>query len=425
MRPALFLLAASAFAQPPAPPERLTLAQAEEIALRGNPRIAAAQAQALATAQSEIQTRASFYPTLSGNFTSAAAPDDTRIAAGGLNNPAIFSRVASGVTASQLLYDFGRTSALARTAGLRANSEFETGKATRADVLLAVHRAYLNGLRAEALARIAKGAIEARQSMSDYARALAESKLKSELDVRFAEVSLAEARLLLETAENDRRIADTDLSAALGYTEPRRFTLVEEPARELPSTDPLRLIAEALSKRPEVAGRKFDVEAARSLVEAERKLRFPAVSAVASLGATPFYDQRLGNNHYAAAGLNISLPFLNGGLYTSRRVEAEYRATAAQRRLDEAQQRIARDVTVAVLAAQSAAQRSALAARLVEQANLALELAQARYDLGLSSIVELSQAQLARTSAELQQANAQYEYRLQRLQVGYQIGELQ
>lgn len=54
---------------------------------------------------------------------------------------------------------------------------------------------------------------------------------------------------------------------------------MEEPPRELPSTDPARLIGDALANRPELAGRRFDVEAARSLVEAERKLRYPAVSA--------------------------------------------------------------------------------------------------------------------------------------------------
>lgn len=405
-------------------PQRLTLAEAEEIALRTNPRIAGAQAQALAVAQGEVQARAPLYPVLSGSLTGAGAPSDTRLAAGALNNPIIFSRLASGVSASQLLYDFGRTSALARTASQRANAEFETVKATRSEILLGVHRAYYTGLRAEALSRIAKGAIEARQSMVDYARALAESQLKSELDVRFAEVSLAEARLLLETATNERRVADAELSAALGYAEPRRFQLVEEPARELPSTDPLRLIGDAIANRPELAGRRFDVEAARSFVEAERKLRFPAISAMASLGGTPFHDARLGNSYFAAGGVNITLPFLNGGLFNSRRVEAEQRATVAQRRLDELQQRIARDVAVAVVGAESAAQRTALAGSLVEQANLALELAQARYDLGLSSIVELSQAQLARTNAELQRENARFDYQVQRLLVEYHTGAL-
>jgi outer membrane protein len=419
----LALVAATAVAQDS--PERLSLTEAEQIALGNNPRIRAAEAQALASTQVRPQIRAAMYPVLTGNVSGVGAPSDTRIAAGAINNPAIFSRFASGVTASQMITDFGRTSALARSAELRANAEFETHKATRADVLLAVNRAYYAGLRSQAVLDIAQRTVIARQAIADHARALAASQLKSELDVRFAEVSLAEAKLLVENALNERRAADAELSMALGYTTVRTFQLVAEPARELPSTDPLKLTAQAVSRRPELAGRRFDVEAAQQLVEAERKLRFPSVSAVASFGAIPVYAEELGNNHYAAAGINISLPFLNGGLFAARQAEARYKAQAAQRRLDETTQRIARDVTVAVIAAQSAAQRMALSTQLVEQASLALDLAQARYELGLSSIVELSQAQIARTNAEVQKSVAEFDYQLQRALVGYHIGEMQ
>ncbi|MDX2149609.1 MAG: TolC family protein [Bryobacteraceae bacterium] len=417
------MLACLATAQPT--PQRLTLAEAEQIAVRNNPRIGAALSTADATAQVPAQLRSAYSPALSGNVTGAGAPSDTRIAAGGLNNPVIYSRFASGFSASQLLTDFGRTSSLARSAELRANSEFETHKATRAEVLLAVHRAFLAGLRADAMVSMAEQAIASRRPLVDYARAMAESKLKSELDVRFAEVSLAEAQLLLENARNERSAADAELSMVLGYASERRFELVAEPPRELPSTLAERLVAKALSSRPEVAGRRYDLEAANKLVEAERKLRWPSIAGVASFGVIPAYNERLGNNHYAAIGLNVGLPILNGGLFKARQAEAQHRAVAARRRVDELTQRISRDVAVALINAQSASQRMALTTRLVEQASLAMELAQSRYDLGLSSIVELSQAQFARTNAEIQKINATFDYQLQRSLLGYHIGELQ
>jgi outer membrane protein len=413
-RPLLLLMMSAASLCAQTIPERLTLAQAEQIALKRNPRISAAEAQALAASQIRTQVRSALLPVVSGSVTGAGAPSDTRIAAGGINNPSIYSRFASGITASQMITDFGRTSALGRSAELRASAEFETHKATRADVLLAVNRAYLTGLRAEAVVRIAEGTIAARQAIADHARALAASKLKSDLDVRFAEVSLSEAKLLLETAKNERRAANADLSQALGYEFPQTFELIDEPAPELPSTDPRRLIGEALGKRPELAGRKFELEAAMKMTEAERKLKFPVVSAVASFGAIPAHSDKLVNDGYAALGLNVSLPFLNGGLYKARAAEAEYRASAARSRLDEITQRIARDVATALVSAQSAAERMALTGQLLE-----------RYDLGLSSIVELSQAQLARTSADIQRINARYDYHLQRVVLGYQTGELQ
>ncbi len=406
-------------------PVRLTLADAEATALKNNPEISAAQAQALAVSQQRTEIRSALFPVLSGNVSGVQAPGDTRIGAGGLNNPVIYSRFGSGFSASQMITDFGRTSALGRSAELRANAEFENHKATRADILLSVNRAYMAGLRADALLDVARRTLAARQAMADQARALAASQLKSELDVRFAEVNVAEAELILETAKNDRNAADADLTMALGYTTPHTFELVEQPPRELPSTDPARLITDAISRRPELAGRHFELEAAQQMVEAERKLRFPTVSAVASAGAIPFYAEKLGNNHYVAAGVNVTIPFLNGGLYSARRTEAEYRAVAAKRKEDAAMQQIARDVTVAVISAQSAAQRMGVAAKLVEQASLALELARARYELGLSSIVELSQAQIAETNAEVQNLNARFDYQYQRAVVTYQTGEMQ
>ncbi|MCU1261383.1 MAG: outer rane efflux protein, partial [Bryobacterales bacterium] len=50
------------------------------------------------------------------------------------------------------------------------------------------------------------------------------------------------------------------------------------------------------------------------------------------------------------------------------------------------------------------------------------DLAKARYDLGLSSIVELSQAQLNKTSAEIASASAKFDYALQRAVLDFQTG---
>jgi outer membrane protein len=125
---------------------------------------------------------------------------------------------------------------------------------------------------------------------------------------------------------------------------------------------------------------------------------------------------------YAAAGLNISLPFLNGGLYRARRREAEFRAQSAQRRTRQIENAVSREVSVALLDVNTAAERVTLTRQFIEQASQALELAQARYDLGLSSIVELSQAQLVKTNAEIQNASARYDYQIRRAVLNHRTG---
>jgi outer membrane protein len=141
------------------------------------------------------------------------------------------------------------------------------------------------------------------------------------------------------------------------------------------------------------------------------------------MGVAPVHDDRL-RNRYVAAGINLSVPLFNGHLFSARRREAELRVQAIDERLRDLENQIAREVTTAVLNAETAFERVGLTAQLLKQALLAGELAQERYNLGLSSIVELSQAQLNQTAAEIRNTSAKYEYLLQRSVVDFQAGRL-
>ena len=133
-------------------------------------------------------------------------------------------------------------------------------------------------------------------------------------------------------------------------------------------------------------------------------------------------DQIL-SSWYGAAGANVSIPLFNGFEYTARAREADLRASAAQEQVRNLRDNIARDVRTAVLNAQIAFQRIAVTEQLLTQANTALELAQARYKVGLSGIVDLTQAQLAQTEAEIGVANARFSYQTALSVVKYQTGQ--
>ncbi len=127
---------------------------------------------------------------------------------------------------------------------------------------------------------------------------------------------------------------------------------------------------------------------------------------------------------YGAAGVNINIPVLNGGLFRARYEEALQHATAATKDVDALSVQIARDVRIAWLAANDAFQRIGVTARLVAEAAESLRLAQARYDNALGSIVELNQAQLNQTTAQITAASAKYEYLSRRAELDYEIGAL-
>jgi outer membrane protein len=415
------LLAAALSAQ--TVPRRLTLKQAEELALKNHPRIRGSRLNALAAGQLVTQARSAYLPFLSGSLTGAGALDGSRIGAGSLNNPIIYNRLATGITIGQMITDFGRTSSLVRSSELEAQAQERNAQAARADVLLQVDRAYYAVLRAQSVLQVARQTVAARQLVADQVKALADSKLKSGLDVSFANVNLSEARLTLVSAQNDLQAAFALLSAALGYSEPQVFELADEAVSPPLPARPDELIRAALRDRPELAGLRLEEGAAQRFARAERALMFPTLSAVASAGLIPSREDPL-RGRYSAAGLNINLPVLNGGLFRARREAAELRAREAGENVRDLANRISRDVEVAWLNASTAQQRLQLTAEMLGQARQALELAQARYDLGLSSIVELSQAQLNQTAAEIASAGARYDYLIAMALLDYQTGAL-
>lgn len=402
---------------------KLTLKEAEEIAIRNHPQVNAAQLNALAANQVVTEVGAAKLPNLSANLTGAGAGDNTRIGAGGLNNPTILSRGATGVSISQMVLDFGRTNSLIESSRLRAKAVEQTAEATRAQILLQVDRAYYVALRAQALLKVAEQTVNARQLVADQADALRQSGLKSGLDVSIANYNVAEAKLLLAKSRNEVEAAFADLSTALGNREEQSFDLADEalPAAPLPAQT--ELVEDALRKRPELSALQFERDAAFQFLKAEKALKKPSISAVWNAGVIPFRDSKLGNS-YNAAGFNISIPIFNGRLYKAREAEADYKAKATEQNLRDVENRVVHDVRLAWLSADTAYQRVGLSAQLLSRARESLDLAQERYRLGLSSIVEFSQAQLNVTIAEIESANAKYDYLIQRAVISYQSGQL-
>jgi outer membrane protein len=403
--------------------EKLTLQEAEQIAIRNHPRIQAAVNLASAAKAQVTQARSAYYPTVYGSLTGAYAESNSRIAAGVLNNPIIYDRYANGVTISQLVTDFGRTHELVTSSNLRAQAEQESVVTSTADVLLQVDQSYFATLKAQSVLAVAEETVKARQLASEQVTELAKNKIRSDLDVNFANVNLAQAQLLLIQSQNDLQSSFARLSATLGYSDQRVFQLADQPAPAAPPADVSVLIQQALRDRPELVGQRFTVGSSESYAKAERDLKLPTVSALGAAGLVP-YNQAPLAPRYAAAGFNVNIPIFNGHLFSALQSEATSRAQAENQYLRDLQNQIVRDVQTTWLNANSAFQRLSVTERLLNQANQALDLAQSRYSLGLSSIIELSQAELNQTEARIEQASAIYDYQAQYSFLNYQLGAL-
>jgi len=422
------LAAAKAQTPPTAPspqtlPARLSLDDAHRIALQNHPHIRAAQSFADAARAVTTQVRSAYFPNLYGSLTGAEADSGSRIGAGGLNNPVIFDRFATGLNAEQLVTDFGRTKNLVASARLQAQAADEDVNLSRADVLLKVDRAYFGSLRAQAILDVAQQTVKQRETVAEQITALAKSNLRSGLDLSFANVNLSQARMLLVQAQNDLQAAFAALSEALGMSKAQQFDLVEPPqsSAALPTIEDAMMAANR--DRPELAVQRLQVQSAQHFSTAERDLAFPTLSLAAATGEIPFRQPELPQT-YSAIGFNVHIPIFNGKLFSARHAEAEDRARADEAILSEEQGQVVRDVQVAWLSANTALQNVALTSEFLTQANKALDLAQARYRVGFGNIVELNQAQLNQIQAAIAQAGAKYDYATRLAELSYQEGAL-
>ena len=408
------------------PQQRLTVQDAEALALKNNPQISVYRLLSLASNQVTRQQKAAYYPNVYGSLTAVEPKEGSRIAAGSLNSPIVYERAAGGLTLSQMITDFGRTNNLVASAALRAKAADMNALATADQIKLAVDEAFYNALQTLALLKVAEQTVSARQLVSDQITTLFQNKLRSQLDVSFADANLAQARLLLLDAQNNYQTALSSLSQVLGYSAQQPFDLIDTEAELKPPPDAVsQLQDEAFSNRPEIASQNYEYRAAQHFQKAERDLLLPSVEALGVVGRTPYSSTIAGvtpfTTWYGAVGVNVNVPIFNGFLYPARSREAGLRAQADAEQLRDLKDRIANDVRTSWLNAITAYNRIAVSKQFADQTDLAVNLAETRYSLGLSSIVELSQAQLQQTEAQIQYAAAKYQYRIAQSVLRFQV----
>jgi outer membrane protein len=399
----------------------LTLQKAEAIAIKNNPQITIGKLRALAAQQYVREARSALLPTANLSLTAVDSIPGGRITAGALNNPTVYPRAAGGVSVNQLLTDFGRTNNLLSSSEYGAKAEDQNAAATRADILLVVDQAFYNSLETKALVTVAEETVHARQTLVDKIQALTNAKLKSEIDLSFSNVDLARGKLLLLEAQNNYQASLAALSAILGYPDEQNFQLVEEPSPiTQPDLDVTPLIQKALQQRPEIKALQFQLESAQKFGSAEHDLWRPTVDALGVVGEAPVRDNHV-PNWYGAVGVNINIPIFNGFLYNARAKAADLQTEVQRQSLLDSRNNIARDVRNAWQDSRRAFERLSVTQQLRQQADLSLNLAQARYNLGLGSIVEFTQAELQKTEADIDDTDAKYQYRLTQLVLAFTI----
>jgi outer membrane protein len=399
-----------------APPRVLRLAEVERAAIERQPQVLVARAAShLAEAQAE-QARAPLLPQVTatgsyvrrtGNFAPGAVPG-VNASTRGWTLSESFDTWNFGVNATQLIYDFGQGYQRYRAAESNTEAARIAENTTRLQVLSAVRRTYFNARAMKELVDVA------RQTLDDQNRHLVQVasfvQVGTQPPIALAQqrASVANAQVQLITAENNYETAKAQLNQAAGFIGGTEYDVANDDLASIDDEDqPLEtLVAKALAARPEIATLTKQRSAQEETVTSAKGGYGPTLSAAA--GAT---DQGTSLDSLVPnwnAGLILSWPFFQGGLTKGQvhQAEAGLENIDSQRGLVELQVRL--DVDSARLAVRAAKATIGAANDALVSAREQLRLAEQRYATGVGNIIELTDAQVAQTSAAAQVVQAHY-----------------
>ena len=306
---------------------QLTRVQAEQMALRNNPRISVSKLLAMAQHQVVRQARAAEFPTANGAVTAEKALDASRISAGSLTSSRLFTHAGAGADVTQLITDFGRTHNRVLTQKLQEKAANADALASQEEIVLATDQAFYDALTAQAILQVAKQTVSTRQATESQVNQMTQNKLRSTLDLSFADVNLSQAELLQLDAQNNADATMATLDAVLGLDHETTYSLVDDSAQnDAPPPDYEPLVQTALAQRPDLQSRVLRQQSAQKFARAQWDQLLPSISALGTIGSVPIRtDQYYTSNWWGAVGVNMNIPLFDGFLYASEAKEAVYR----------------------------------------------------------------------------------------------------
>ncbi|HEY1722050.1 MAG TPA: TolC family protein [Magnetospirillaceae bacterium] len=405
----------------------LTLAQAQQIALQNHPTVRLSNFDVSAAQALVDVAKSSYYPQVGASAVRAFAGDGTRIGTTGtgITDPTILQRESVGVNVSQLITDFGKTDSLVDASKDALQAQIAVGQETREAVLLSVTQAYFDLLRTQALLKVADSTFKQRDTLLGQIKSLQSAQLRSNLDVSIAQQDLDDAQQMVLQAKDSVADATATLVEALGYNDTRHFNLADIATVPAMTQRLDGALEEASNQNPELTELRAQRNAAKAYAEAASRAFYPTVSAMAYGGGNPIReeDQKL-NPAYGTLGVVLSIPLFTGGSLEGQERADQERAEAAQAAFDAQRNRLLRDVHIAFDSLNTAYANIEVTQHQVDNAADSLRLTEARYQIGSSSIVDLSTAQLRQTQAQIAHTDAIYQYLIRRAALDYVTGSI-
>ena len=386
----------------------LTLEEAIAIALETQPQIQARLSDYAAAQFRVDQALAPLLPQISGSWTGARAQNVVGSPGTGstdteLTRTRIFwtDTTLARVSGSQLLFDFGKTFAATDVARRNAGVTLEDIELQRQLVTLSVKEAYTNINFAVRLIRVQLQALQRAELNLKSARGFFEVGTRPKSDVTRAEVDVANARLGVIQARNAERVSRVALNTAMGIAADTPTQIRDNLVYQQAEFDRRQLLPEALGRRPEYKQDQLRVDAAEAFVRQTFRNFLPDITAGGFYGA-----QRADMNEVWELNIGLTWSIFDGGNRIARYREAKAAVEAARARVKARELDISREVEQAQLTLAETEERIQAAQAAVASAQENFRLAQGRFDAGVGTILEVTDAQLALTQAQNTEAQA-------------------
>lgn len=415
-------------------PLPLSLKQAMEIALapEGNARIQLAEALRRQAKARADQARSALLPTVEAtvgqqNLTRNLEALGIRFALPlpGFRLPSRvgpFTVVDARATLSQSLFDASSIERFeaARAGVTAADAESES---VRDQVAAQVARLYLAAVRADAEVKTAEANVALAEALLKLARDQKEAGTGTAIEVTRAQVQLANERQRLLAAQMQRRQAHLellrtiglDLTLTLDLTDPLAYIPVETLTVE-------QALAVALQARADLKAQQHRQESARRAYRAVALERLPSLVGYADYGSIGTSATHLSPTR--TYGVALRLPLFDGGRRDARRAESFAQFQQEQIRTNDLRQHIELEIRVALDSLRSADEQVKVAQEGVALAERELEQARRRYQAGVTTSLELTDAQTRLERARQNYLVALYAYNLARIALAQAMGTI-
>jgi outer membrane protein len=329
---------------------------------------------------------------------------------------------SSGITVYQLLYDFGQTSQRwrAQQAAVEATALLERSATQQLELTV---RATFFGARAnKALMGVAEGTVANLRQHLDQTQAFVTAGTRPDIDLYQTRSDLASAEVQLINAKSNYSQSRAQLNQAMGVEASIDFDVADESLGPTPGEDAPtdELFAEALKARPELSSLAKQVRAEELNLSSIHGQYGPSIAAAAGFAQGGDALERL--NWNAQAGVSLTWFLYQGGVTAASAREAEARIRNLTAQVDSLRLQIRLQVEQVRLAVAAAKASQVGANEAQTNAQVRLQLAEGRYQAGIGNIIELSDAQVALTTASTQVVSAEFQLATARAELLQALG---